>query len=103
MLQAVQGVRIGNEINEEYSARTHYREGLKEVKFNELLTSENFITTPEFLDYYNYHLSEVEKEIINIESEMDDSSSIERMSYLVNYRELLEGYRKRILDIKNEE
>ncbi|KAF3301360.1 hypothetical protein FPV21_03495 [Carnobacterium sp. PL12RED10] len=103
MLQAVQGVRIGNEINEEYSARTHYREGLKDVKFNELLTSENFITTPEFLDYYNYHLSEVEKEIINIESEMDDSSSIERMSYLVNYRELLEGYRKRILDIKNEE
>lgn len=102
ILKAVQGVRIGDEIAENHPTRAGDQTGIDDVRFNELLTSEHFITTTEFLEYYNNQLSEVGKEIVNIDSEIASSSSIDRMSALVNYRDLLEGYRNRILDIKHE-
>lgn len=101
ILEAVQGVHIGDKAPESSFTTKNNKQGVDEVRLNMLLTSERFITTTDFFDYFNNQLSEVDKEIISINSELNNNSSIERLNILINYKDLLEGYRAKILDINN--
>lgn len=98
-LAAVQNIRIGNGLHDS-SLEFKDSQPSFDVRFNKILTSHHFITTTEFLGYFNNQISEVEKEILMIDKKIDTVRSIDRLSKLVNYKELLTGYKEEILDIK---
>lgn len=61
------------------------------MPINKLLFDDEFVTTPDFIPYYKYHLDE----IIN---EIELSNNIDKIAELMTYKALLEGYLEKLYE-----
>ncbi|AMC00209.1 Phage integrase family [Aerococcus viridans] len=88
-LSAVNGIIIGEDKSLSMEKSTS-DVGVK-VPINKLLFDDEFITTPDFIPYYKYHLDE----IIN---EIELSNNIDKIAELMTYKALLEGYLEKLYE-----